>query len=232
MQAEAIMSKPVVCVEPTASIAEAAALMLFKKISGLPVINRDGRLVGILSEGDFLRRRELGTLKKRSRWLEFIVSPGMAAEEYVNGNGRRIEEVMSHDVVVTSPAASLGEIVELMARHHVKRTPVVESGKVVGIVTRSDIVRALLTVLPDVAARADDDERIRRSIVDELAAQKWAGKGLINVVVNDGTVKLSGAIFDERERLAARVAAENVAGVRAVEDHLFCADPLSVILVS
>jgi CBS domain-containing protein len=175
MQAEAIMSKPVVCVEPTASIAEAAALMLFKKISGLPVINRDGRLVGILSEGDFLRRRELGTLKKRSRWLEFIVSPGMAAEEYVNGNGRRIEEVMSHDVVVTSPAASLGEIVELMARHHVKRTPVVESGKVVGIVTRSDIVRALLTVLPDVAARAVDDERIRRRIVDELAAQKWAG---------------------------------------------------------
>jgi CBS domain-containing protein len=232
MQAEAIMSQPVVCIDPTASIAEAAALMLFKKISGLPVVDRDGRLVGIVSEGDFLRRRELGTLKKRSRWLEFIVTPGLAAVEYVHGNGRRIEEVMSHDVVGTSPAASLAEIVELMSHRSVKRIPVVDGGKVVGIVTRSDIVRALLGALPDVADKAVEDERIRRSIVNELAAQKWARKGLIDVVVNDGTVKLSGAIFDERERLAARVAAENVAGVRAVEDHLFCADPLSVILVS
>ena len=232
MQAEAIMSKPVVGIDPSASIAEAAGLMLSKKISGLPVIRSDGMLVGIVSEGDFLRRGELGTQRKRSRWLEFLVSPGKAADEYVRANGRRIEEVMSDNVVTASPVASLAEIVDLMMHRHVKRIPVVDDGKVVGIITRSDLLRALLSVLPDGAPMVIDDEQIRHNIATELAKQKWAGNDLINVMVDKGVVKLSGAIFDERERQAAIVAAENVAGVKAVKDDLFCADPVSVVLVS
>ncbi|MCA0049986.1 CBS domain-containing protein [Mesorhizobium sp. B283B1A] len=232
MQAEAIMSKPVICTDPSASIAEVAGLMLSKKISGLPVISGDGTLVGIVSEGDFLQRGELGTQQKRSRWLELLVSPGKAADEYVRANGRRIEEVMSDSVVTASPAASLAEIVDLMMHHHVKRIPIVKGRRVVGIITRSDIVRALLSLLPDAGPTAIDDQRIRQSIIAELAKQKWAGKALINVMVDKGVAKLSGAIFDERERQAAIVAAENVAGVRFVEDNLFCADPVSVILVS
>lgn len=232
MQAEAIMTAPVVGIEPTASISDAAGLMLSKKISGLPVIRSDGTLVGIVSEGDFLRRGELGSNRKRSRWLEFLVSPGRAADEYVQANGRRIEEVMTTDVITASPGASLPEIVELMTRHRVKRIPVVDGGKVVGIVTRSDLLRALLTLLPAAAPVAMDDERIRQDIMAELATQKWAGKDMIDVTVDKGVVELSGAIFDERERQAAIVAAENVAGVKLVKDSLFCAEPLSVILVS
>ncbi|TPN51467.1 CBS domain-containing protein [Mesorhizobium sp. B1-1-7] len=232
MQAEAIMSKPVICTDPSASIAEVAGLMLSKKISGLPVISGDGTLVGIVSEGDFLQRGELGTQQKRSRWLELLVSPGKAADEYVRANGRRIEEVMSDSVVTASPAASLAEIVDLMMHHHVKRIPIVKSRRVVGIITRSDILRALLSLLPDAEPTAIDDQRIRQNIIAELAKQKWAGKALINVMVDKGVAKLSGAIFDERERRAAIVAAENVAGVKHVEDSLFCADPVSVILVS
>jgi CBS-domain-containing membrane protein len=232
MQAEAIMSKPVICTDPSASIAEVAGLMLSKKISGLPVISGDGTLVGIVSEGDLLQRGELGTQQKRSRWLELLVSPGKAADEYVRANGRRIEEVMSDSVVTASPAASLAEIVDLMMHHHVKRIPIVKSRRVVGIVTRSDILRALLSLLPDAEPTAIDDQRIRQNIIAELAKQKWAGKALINVMVDKGVAKLSGAIFDERERRAAIVAAENVAGVKHVEDSLFCADPVSVILVS
>jgi len=230
MQAEAIMTTPVVGIEPSASIADAAGLMLSKKISGLPVIRSDGSLVGIISEGDFLRRGELGTERKRSRWLEFLISPGKAADEYVQANGRRIEEVMSEDVVTASPDASIAEVVELMTRHHVKRIPVIDSGKVVGIITRSDLLRAFLNVLP--APAPMDDEQIRQNIIAELATQKWAGKEMIDVTVDKGLVELSGAIFDERERQAAIVAAENVAGVRAVKDNLFCAGPLSVVLVS
>nr|WP_319799914.1 CBS domain-containing protein [Mesorhizobium sp. PAMC28654] len=172
MQAEAIMSKPVVGIDPSASIAEAAALMLSKKISGLPVIRSDGTLVGIVSEGDFLQRGELGTERKRSRWLEFL-SPGKAADEYVRANGRRVEEVMSQDVVTASPAASLAKVVELMTRRHVKRIPVTDGGKVVGIITRSDLLRALLGVLPDDASTVIDDEQIRHNIATELAKQKW-----------------------------------------------------------
>jgi CBS-domain-containing membrane protein len=232
MQAAAIMTAPVIGIEPTASISDAAGLMLSRKISGLPVIRNDGALVGIVSEGDFLRRGELGTKQKRSRWLEFLVSPGRAADEYVQANGRRIDEVMTADVVTVSPGASLPEIVELMTRHHVKRIPVVDDGNVVGIVTRSDLLRALLEVLPGSAPADTDDEQIRQSIIAELATQKWAGKDMIDVIVNKGAVELSGAIFDERERQAAIVAAENVAGVKAVKDSLFCVGPLSVVLVS
>jgi len=226
------MTAPVIGIEPTASISDAAGLMLSRKISGLPVIRNDGTLVGIVSEGDFLRRGELGTKQKRSRWLEFLVSPGRAADEYVQANGRRIDEVMTADVVTVSPGASLPEIVELMTRHHVKRIPVVDDGNVVGIVTRSDLLRALLEVLPGSAPADTDDEQIRQSIIAELATQKWAGKDMIDVTVDKGVVELSGAIFDERERQAAMVAAENVAGVNAVKDNLFCADPVSVVLVS
>ncbi|WP_318012471.1 MULTISPECIES: CBS domain-containing protein [unclassified Mesorhizobium] len=139
---------------------------------------------------------------------------------------------MSQDVVTAPPTASLAEVVELMTCHHVKRVPVVDAGKVVGIITRSDLLRALLNVLPDATPSAIDDEEIRQNITTELATKKWAGKDLINVTVKNGVVKLSGAIFDERERQAAIVAAENVGGVKAVEDGLFCADPVSVLLVS
>lgn len=232
MQAEAIMSKPVIAINPSASIAEAAGLMLTNKISGLPVVRSDGALVGIVSEGDFLRRSELGTQRRRPRWLEFLVGPGSLAQEYVLANGRLVEEVMTDSVLTAPPTASIEQIVELMTKHRVKRIPIVEHGRVVGMIARSDLLRALLRVSTSAASSAVSDDQIRQSIVAELLAQKWANADLIGVVVENGAVELSGAIFDERQRQAAIVAAENVAGVKTVKDNLFCAGPMSVILVS
>ncbi|MES0049945.1 CBS domain-containing protein [Mesorhizobium sp. M0053] len=232
MQAEAIMSKPVIAIDPSASIAEAAGLMLTNKISGLPVIRSDGSLMGIVSEGDFLRRRELGTQRKRPRWLEFLAGPGSLAQEYVLANGRLVEEVMSDSVLTAPPTASIEQIVELMIKHRVKRIPIVEHGMVVGMIARSDLLRALLRVSTSAASNAASDNEIRQRIVAEFSAQKWANADLIGVVVENGAVELSGAIFDERQRQAAIVAAENVAGVKMVKDNLFCAGPMSVLLVS
>jgi CBS domain-containing protein len=232
MQVETIMTSPVASIEPSASISQAAGSMLSRKISGLPVIRGDGTLVGIVSEGDFLRRGELDTKRKRSRWLEFLVSPGKAADEYVHANGRRVSEVMSENVITTSRDASLEDVVELMTRHHVKRIPVVDGAKVVGIVTRSDILRALLCALPTPGLVAVGDEQIRQNIVAELSAQPWAGAGMIRVSVNKGIAELEGAILDERERQAAIVAAENVAGVKAVTDRMFWVEPLSGTVLS
>jgi CBS domain-containing protein len=231
MQAASVMTSPVLSIEPSATIADAAGLMLSSKISGLPVIAADGALVGIVSEGDFLRRGELGTKRRRPRWLEFFVSPGRVADEYVHANGRRVDEVMSRDVVTTSPQASLADVVELMTRHQVKRIPVVDGGTVVGIVTRSDLLRAFLRSQPAQGTTPVSDEQIRRDIVAELAAQPWAGSGLIHVSVEKGVAELNGAILDERERQAALVAAENVAGVKAVTDRLFWVEPMSGIVV-
>ncbi|RUW34409.1 MAG: CBS domain-containing protein [Mesorhizobium sp.] len=231
MQAQAIMTTPVISIDASASIAKAADLMLTRKISCLPV-TRDGAMAGIISEGDFLRRQELGTQRVRPRWLEFLAGPGKVADEYVHANGRRVGEVMTTEVVSAPPGTSLAEIVELMARYDIKTVPIVDAGEIVGIVTRSDLLRALLRILPKSSAATADDELIRRTIVAELQQQSWSGGDLIGVTVDKGVVELNGAIFDERQRKAAIVAAENVAGVKKVTDKLFCAGPLSVVLVS
>ncbi|RWB79001.1 MAG: CBS domain-containing protein [Mesorhizobium sp.] len=233
MQARDIMTKPVVTIATSASVAEAADLMLTRNIRCLPVVGDDGSLAGIISEGDFLRRGELGTRRARPRWLEFLVGPGKLADEYVRSSGRRVAEVMTAGVVSAVPGASLADVVELMATHDIKNVPIVDADKIVGIVSRSDLMRILLRTLPKSGSATVDDEVIRRNILAELRGQSWSvGGDLIGVTVDKGDVELSGAIFDERQRKAAVVAAENVAGVKKVTDKLFCAEPFSVVLVS
>jgi CBS domain-containing protein len=233
MRARDIMTTPVVTIPASATVAEAADLMLTRNIRCLPVVKEDGSLAGIISEGDFLRREELGTRRMRPRWLEFLVGPGKVADEYVRSNGRQVNEVMSTSVVTTAPDDSLAEIVELMTTHDIKNVPILDAGKIVGIVSRSDLMRTLLRTLPKSGAATVDDEVIRRNILAELREQSWSVAGdLIGVTVKKGEVELNGAIFDERQRKAAVVAAENVAGVKKVTDKLFYAGPLSVVLVS
>ena len=233
MQVRDIMTTPVVTITASASVAEAANLMLTRNIRCLPVLGDDGSLAGVISEGDFLRRSELGIRRARPRWLEFLVGPGKLADEYVRSSSRRVAEVMSTSVFSAAPGASLAEIVDLMATHDIKNVPILDAGKIVGIVSRSDLMRVLLRTLPRSGSATVDDEVIRRNILAELQGQSWSvGGDLIGVTVKQGEVELNGAIFDERQRKAAIVAAENVAGVKKVTDKLFYAGPLSVVLVS
>ncbi|MBZ9881117.1 CBS domain-containing protein [Mesorhizobium sp. CA10] len=233
MQARDIMTTPVVTITASASVAKAADLMLTRNIRCLPVAGEDGSLAGIISEGDFLRRGELGTRPARPRWLEVLVGPGKLADEYVRSSGRRVDEVMTTGVVSAVPGASLAEVVDLMATHDVRNVPILDAGEIVGIVSRSDLMRTLLRTLPKSGAATVSDEVIRRNILAALRGQSWSiGGDLIGVTVKKGEVELNGAIFDERQRKAAVVAAENVAGVKTVTDKLFYAGPLSVVLVS
>jgi predicted transcriptional regulator len=203
--------------------------MLASHVSGLPVVSSDKRLVGVVTEGDFLRRSELGTSPKRSRWLEFLRGAGKEAEDYVHAHGRTVAEVMSPAPVTISPGAALDELVEAMTSHKIKRVLVVDNGKLVGIVARSDLMRALLRTLPASASTANDDEQIRQAIAAELAQQPWASA--IRVSVHRGVATLSGAIFDEHARQAARVVAENVAGVTGVTDQLAWIEPMSGLYI-
>lgn len=227
MLVQAVMTAPVVSVDPSTSVADAAKLMLSLRISGLPVVQNGGTLVGMVSEGDLLRRSELGTQRKRSWWLEFLASPGKIADEYVQANARRVGEIMATNVVTTQRNASLEEVVELMGRHRIKRLPVVEDGKVVGIIARSDLLRALAEALPTGNEPVSDDARIEAAITAELAGQSWGRNGLIRVYVENGVAELTGTILDERARLAARVAAEKVPGVKSVNDQLVSIEPMS-----
>src|SRR5262245_17092956 len=144
MKAKDVMTQPVISVAANASVLEAVRIMLQKKISGLPVVDDSEHLVGIVSEGDLLRRIETGTLRRRPRWIEFFVGPGRLAEEYVHASGRRVEEIMTPDVRTVAEDNSLEDIVRLMERHRIKRVPVLRGEKVVGIVTRQNLVRALM----------------------------------------------------------------------------------------
>jgi predicted transcriptional regulator len=205
--------------------------MLQNKISGLPVVDAKGQLVGMVTEGDFLRRGELGTQRQRSRWLEFLLGPGRLADEYVQSSGRQVSQVMTPDPKTITPQTPLEEVVRLMEHHRIKRLPVVHDGKVVGIVSRANLLRALASVAREVKPEASDDATIREQIVAECAKQPWAPR--INVVVCDGVVSLSGVITDDRARQAFIVAAENVPGVKAVQDRLAWIEPTSgMVLLS
>lgn len=225
MRVQDIMTTSVLAVSPEAPVAEAASLMLTNRVSGLPVVDAARQLVGVITEGDFLRRGELGTCRKRSAWLEFLIGSGRQAQDYVVENGRRVDEIMTRDVIAIGPEAAIEDLVELMTAHHIKRVPVVEDGQLVGIVARADLMRALLTALPATASAAQDDARIRAAILAELEKQTWSGA--IRVKVLHGVVTLTGTIFDERARAAAKVVAENVAGVKEVVDQIAWIEPMS-----
>ena len=203
----------------------AARLMLKHQISGLPVVDKKGELVGIVTEGDFLRRGELGTQRRRPKWLEFLVGPGKLAQEYVHASSNKIEDVMTPDPRTIGEDEPLEAVVDMMERHRIKRIPVIRDGRVVGIVSRANLMHALASLARDVSPPAGGDSAIRDSIMATIARQDWAPR--INVIVKDGVAELYGIVTDDRERQGLVVAAENVPGVKRVVDHLVWVEPIS-----
>jgi CBS domain-containing protein len=204
-------------VRSDARLPEAAQLMLQYRISGLPVVDPAGHLVGIITEGDFLRHLESDASRQRPRWLEFLLSPGRVADEYARTHGRRVEDVMTRQVTTVNEETSVEEIARLMERYRIKRVPVIRDDKIVGIVSRANLLRGFARQ-PDQATGAKaDDVAIRAQIIAELRNQLWGQHAPLDIIVRDGTVELWGPVYDERVARALRVIAENVPGVRAVE---------------
>jgi len=226
MRAHQIMTRPVIAVTPETSIVEAANIMLQKHVSGLPVVDATGQLVGIVSEGDFIRRSEIGTQRKRGRWLRFILGPGKSASDFVHEHGRKISEVMTKSPLPITEDTALEEIVELMEKNNVKRLPVIRADKVIGIVSRANLLQAVASLAREVPDPTADDDHIRNRVIDAMENNDWCPFGL-SVIVKDGIVHLSGVITEERSRQAAVVAAETVEGVKKVHDHLCWVDTMS-----
>jgi CBS domain-containing protein len=231
MNASDVMTERVISVGPDASIVEAIRLMLQDDISGLPVIDASRKLVGVVTEGDFLRRAETGTARRRPRWLEFFVGPGKLAEEYARAHARKVSEVMTPDPVTIAEDTPLSEAVDLMERHHIKRLPVMRGPLVVGILTRASLLRALASVAAEVKPATPTDSSTREQILSVLKKEPWAPTQSIDVTVRNGIADLWGSILDERERKALIVAVENVPGVREVRDHLAWIEPASGMVV-
>ena len=225
MHAKDVMTPIVISVASDAPISAAARLMLQNKISGLPVVDKSGKLVGIVTEGDFLRRAEIGTQRRRARWIEFLIGPGQLADEYSRSSGRSVSDVMTRDVHAVNVDASLEDIVRIMERRRVKRVPVVAEGKIVGIVTRANLLHALAGIADEIAPSSADDTAIRDQIFAEMKRQTWAPIAMIDVTVRKGVVQLSGALTNKRQRQALRILAENIPGVKKVQDDLVWFEP-------
>ena len=227
MKAKDVMTHSLVSVAPGEPILQAIARMISHQVSGMPVIDADSRLVGIVTEGDFLRRAETHTEAPRGRWVELLLGPGSRAEEYVRAHGRTVRDVMSTKVITVGTETPLGEVVRLMEENAIKRIPVVDDGCVVGIVSRADLMFALSEYWSESKKEPTGDEVIRRRILSEMRRQTWCPIGSLRVVVKDGMVELNGSIFDERERHALHVLVENVPGVKGIRDHLLWIEPMS-----
>jgi len=231
MNAADIMTRKVVSVDAETTIAEAARLMLQHRISGLPVTDQSGKMVGIITEGDLLHRAEIGTERRHRRWIELLIGPGRLADNYVDAHARQVGEAMTETVVSVTPQTELPDIVQLMETRNVKRVPVVENGRLVGIVSRANLVRALIRRLAEEQAATArggfSDSKIRADLLAIIEQEPWGPRFSVTVTVESGVVDLRGAITDKRERTALKVAAETVPGVKAVHDHLVWVEPTS-----
>jgi CBS domain-containing protein len=226
MRAMDVMTTPVVTVEPDTTVQDLAKLLSERGISGVPVCEGD-RLVGIVSEGDLLHRAETRTerrlQKRRSWWLDSLAAAEEeAARDYVKAHGQRVRDIMSRDVISVAETTDLAEVAMLLETKLIKRVPVVRDGKVVGIISRANLVRALATTSTAPAIVADADDRtIRERLLRELSGQRWANVWAADIMVRDKVVHIW--LSDDQptaERAALRVAAENIAGVRRVEEHI------------
>ena len=225
MRAIDVMTPNVITVDPETSVQALAALLSEKGISGAPVVDAGGRMIGIVSEGDLLHRAELGTERRSERrsawWLEHFAS-GLA-RDYVKSHGRTARDIMTRDVVTVTEDTDLADVATLLETKRIKRVPVVRDGKVVGIVSRANLVRALAaTTAAATSDTGDDDRAIRDKLLAELGLQEWAAKVWAqDVIVSGGVVHLwFGSDEPEERRQAVRVAAENIPGARGVEEHL------------
>ncbi|AAK65246.1 CBS domain-containing protein [Sinorhizobium meliloti] len=213
MLARDIMKKRVLSISPDHSVSHAARAMLENQISGLPVCDDRGRLVGMLSEGDLLRRAELGLVSRRD-----IAGVRAKPEAFIKGHSWRVGDVMTQPVVTVDEDMPVGRVAELMAAKGIKRIPVMRAEEMVGIISRSDILRAVTASLPDVIANGD--EAVRRAVLARLCSDLGLEKGAIDVTIENGTVSLSGQVESEALREAARVAAETISGAGGVRNRL------------
>jgi CBS domain-containing protein len=215
-----VMTHVPITVSADSSLEEAADLMVCNRISGLPVVDAAGALIGMITEGDLIRRAELGTGGCQPGWLSSFFSPGRTAQDYVRTHGLRVREIMTNEVISVSPGMPLTDVVELMESQQVKRLPVLEDGKLVGIVSRADLLRALAQLLPQRTLEAISDAELRKRVLAEIEKQGWEPRVHLDVTVRNGIVELRGAVSDDRERVGLRVIAANTPGVRAVHDRL------------
>jgi CBS-domain-containing membrane protein len=221
MNASAIMVPNVITVKPDDTIEDVAGLLLVNCISAVPVVEDSGKIVGIVSEGDLLRRVENRTAHERPWWLKLLMGREFLAAEFIKECGRKVADVMTREVISAEPDTPVADIASLLERHRIKRVPIVQNEKIVGIVSRANLIQALAVCRnKSLEPQTIADAELREKLVSRLKAEPWVRPSLINVTVADGTVDLWGVVDSPSEKQALRVAVEVTPGVKAVNDNV------------
>jgi len=221
MKASDVMVSNVITAKPTNTVREVAELLLANRISAVPVVDDAGKLVGMVSEGDLLRRAEASTGHDRPWWLKLLMGREGLATEYIKEHSRNIADVMTRDVISAGPDTPVADIATLLERHRIKRVPIVRDGKVVGIVSRANLIQAIAASgKAALAPRPVADAELRKRIVSRLNAEAWLRPSLVNVTVTDGTVDLWGIVDSSVEKHALYVAVEVTPGVKTIVDNV------------
>jgi len=220
MNAQDVMVTPVVTINENASVQEVAKLLIERRISAVPVIDAAGKLAGIVTESDLMRRAEIGTERQYSWWLSMLADASTLAADYVKSHATGVKDIMTRKVKTAAPETPLHELAEIFEKNHIKRVPIVNGdGELVGIVSRANIIQAVASARPRLEISLPD-AAIRNRLLDELKKQPWAHAYKLNVTVTNGVVELWGSVESEQERDAIKVVAESIPGVNAVNDHL------------
>jgi CBS domain-containing protein len=225
MKAIDLMTPRVITIGSDETIADAARKMLANNISGMPVVDAAGKVVGIISEGDLLRRVELGTERHRSWWLGLVSGGTLPAEDFIKSHARKVADVMTSHVTTVDENASPEEVVRVMETRRIKRVPVVRQGALVGIISRANLLRALASVSPEAPATAPDDRALKERVTAAVKELSWDSRSHDAIIVRNGVVQLWGFVSSGSQRDALRVAAEGVPGVKAVENNIQVVDP-------
>jgi CBS-domain-containing membrane protein len=220
MNAADVMVTNVITVGLDACLQDVAHLLLTNRISAVPVVDSDGKVIGIVSEGDLMRRAEAGTGRRRSWWLSLLTGKEVLAAQYVKEHSRKVADVMTRDVITATPDTPLPDIANILEKNSIKRVPIIKDRKMVGLVSRANLLQALASLRKQIEGGTPNDTKIRETVVQRLNAEPWLRSSLINVIVQEGTVELWGIVDSPTEKKAVRVAAEETPGVRAVNDNL------------
>ncbi len=227
-----LMNTDLVHVLPETTLADAARIMLARRLGGLLVLDKAGALVGIITDGDLLRRIELHTDDEHANWLETILRPGHLAADYVKAHGRHVADVMTAEPLTVAPQTTLAAAARLMQKRHIKRLPVLADGALVGIISRTEFLSALAGRLLRTAHTHPADAAIRADIEATFTKESWAPKAGVRVSVHNAIVELEGIVMSDDERKAVNIIAANAAGVLGVKDDLVFVDPGSVMAFS
>ncbi len=221
MKASDIMVTDVITVKPDSKVQDVAEILLTNRISAVPVVDDAGKILGIVSEGDLLRRGEAGTEHERAWWLRLLMGREILAAEYVKEYSRKVSDVMTRGIFSAQPDTSVADIATLLERHRIKRVPIVKDGKIVGIVSRANLIQALAAQRKKAVPPQDvSDTALREALMSRLKSEPWVRPTFVNVTVTDGNVDLWGIVDSTAEKQALRVAVEVTPGVKAVNDNV------------